>query len=98
MGQENKMKVEFKLPKSIWPVMGSHSLQGLMVSEDIDLSKVTEIHLLFQQSSEGFKRENRGPHELILPEHFPMVLCESILALCARGIKVSIGEYISDTK
>jgi hypothetical protein len=86
------MKI-LKISKKMLESIGSNSLEGTIFKEFGEFPK--ELRIEFEQTSTLWKQTNNGPEEIILPEHVPMVLCESILNILKQNYceKLEIGEY-----
>ena len=78
-----------QIPKDYLHRMGSLSLLG-MISTKFPPS---EVLIQFEQTTIGWKHEHGGPDEVIVPEYFPVCLCDDILSLIKCGYTVTIGEY-----
>ncbi len=74
--------------------IGTRSLEGLLLK--YDMAEPGPITLRFQQSSAAWKHQYGGPDSLIMPEHVPMCLCESIVNLQRQGFTVTIEHFIQD--
>lgn len=85
----------FKITKKMLETMGSHSLTGRLLMDNIIPTDET-VKLLFQQTTMDYKQKHDGPEQIIVWEHLPMVLCEDVLSLVKNGVKLEIGEYNED--
>ena len=74
--------------------IGTRSLEGLLVQHD--MMEPGPIIFRFQQSSTGWKEGNGGPDFIIMPEHVPLCLCESIVNLQRQGFTVTIEPFVKD--
>jgi hypothetical protein len=80
-----------KISKNSLSLIGANSLEGWIFTQFGSIPK--ELRIEFEQSTLEWKQKNKGPDEIIVPEHVPMVLCESILYLSKKCNKLEIGEY-----
>ncbi len=74
--------------------IGTRSLEGLLLKHG--MAKPGPITLRFQQSSAAWKHQYGGPDSVILPEHVPMCLCESIVNLQEKGFTITIEAFTQD--
>jgi hypothetical protein len=80
-----------KISKNNLSTIGANSLEGKIYTKFQTIPK--ELRIEFEQTTLEWKKENKGPDEIIVLEHVPMVLCESILYLSKQCEKLEIGEY-----
>ncbi len=82
------------ITKKDFETIGTRSLEGLLLERGI--VEPQPITIRFEQSSAAWKHQYGGPDSLIMPEHVPMCLCESILNLQRQGFTITTDHFIQD--
>lgn len=75
---------------------GTGTLIGALMADDgsTTLADVTEVELVFHETTLNFKRYNNGPHLSLMPEHFPICFAEDLLGLVNRGVTIHISKKL----
>lgn len=81
--------ITIKVDEEFIQSLGSNSLIGKVVNEN-SYSSPTLVKLIFPQTIIGFKKQNRGPKELIVYEHNIPCLIKDILWLENNGYSIKI--------
>ena len=86
------MRVEFTVDKAFMEVCATSSLSGALIDKvGVDnWPKLKKVHLVFPQTTMGWKRENGGPDVWILMEHSVALLVSNILQLQRMGIQITM--------
>jgi hypothetical protein len=87
-----------RISKKDLETVGSHFLWGLIANKMVSgewKEMPKEVRFEFEQTSLTWRADNGGPEVIGLIEYVPMCLCDDVASLCARGIKIEIGEYSS---
>jgi len=96
------MPLAIRLTHKDWETMGSHSLEGIIISRcppllvDTFLCQDAEIILEIEQTSFSYRDEEHGPLQMIIPEFVPLCLIESIISLMQKGLKITVKEISVD--
>lgn len=86
--------MELDITKADLETIGTNSLQGMLLDKGV--REPCSITIRFQQSSLGWKHAHDGPEVLLIPEHVPMCLCESIVNLQRQGYQITIEPFEDD--
>jgi hypothetical protein len=88
--------LELRVSKKELELWGANSLEGCLAIEGY-LAKEgfyqEPIRILFEQWSPEKVEAESGPDMLLLPEYLPLCLCESVISLTQRGVKLEFGVY-----
>lgn len=94
------MNTRIYITKEVMETMGSGSLTGLLVHKlsnlGLDYSILSEVVLVFKQTSLEWRRNNGGPDQWIMPEFSIMCLLEGVMWLNKQGIRVTVEEETID--
>lgn len=81
--------VRIIVDESFLQTCGDSSLLGAIVMGVGDLSKLTEVCLVFPLTSNSWRQENGGPRHFVLPEFAVSSLLDDVLKLQGMGLKVT---------
>lgn len=86
------MKITFEIPLGFFETYGTGTLPGSCFPNNMRVTDVSELELVFHSTSMMWKRDNGGPHVALMTEHVPLCFLQDILWLQAQGITVSVSE------
>ena len=76
-----------------WGVFGNATLSGkyveaMLANPDADRSI---LEIVIEETSMGYRRQNNGPEEIIVPEFMPSCLIKDILSLTQKqGVEIRL--------
>lgn len=92
------MKTRLYITQETMETLGAGSLTGMLVHKlkdlGLDISILSELELVFKQTSVEWRKKNNGPNYWIMPEFSIMCLMESVLWLNKQNIRVTVEEEI----
>jgi hypothetical protein len=80
-----------KISKQQLSALGANSLLGLVTKNGF--FQPTDLEILFEETTEEWRREHKGADEIIVPEYVPACLCQDILTLIQMGFNLRVGTY-----
>jgi hypothetical protein len=87
------MSTTLRIAHEDWEKFATASLEGMLVGKGLAIMPDDkDIILEIEQTSFGWKQNNNGPMVLLIPEHTPMCLIESIIHLMEKGYKITVNE------
>lgn len=87
------MPTTLRITHDDWERMATASLEGMLITKGL-ATKIDDkdITLEIEQTSFVWKSQHGGPEVLLIPEHTPMCLIQSIISLVEKGYKITVRE------
>lgn len=92
------MKATIRINEKVLETTGTGSLIGRLAIQhkDVEISKLEEVILEFEQTSLRWRQNHGGPALWVSPEYAFMCFVEDLLWFHEHGVKVSVKEVLVD--